>query len=134
MAENTNKTAEDIIKDTPGYDKSVHTNLPAATTSSKETPTNKEADNAATLSFVLGLIAVIGGLSGIISLILGIIGIMQANKAKKLGLEGGMQLAGMIFSIIGTVMGGLSLITIIAIMLISGATFLGVFAFIFAGS
>lgn len=70
----------------------------------------------ATISLVLGILSIVLGCA-IIGLILGIIGLVYANKGKKiynsnpsLYTNYGILNAGYILSIIGTVLGGLSLL------------------------
>lgn len=72
---------------------------------------------AATASLVCGIVAIVlwfFGITSLISFILGIIGIILANNAKKVGFEGGIQTAGFVLSILGTVFGAIIFVSCIA--------------------
>lgn len=69
--------------------------------------------NLATGSLVCGIISLICiffGYGSALGLILGIVGIVLASKAKNAGYEEGMQKAGLVISIIGTILCGITFV------------------------
>lgn len=67
---------------------------------------------------ILSLVCIFFGYGALVGLILGIVAIVLAVNAKKNGFEDGMQKAGLILGIIGTVLCG---ITFVACALCAGA-------------
>lgn len=73
-------------------------------------PMNQPGKGLAIASLVCGIAACVFfwfGVSAFISLLAGIAGIILAVNAKKQGFVGGMLTAGLVLSIIGTVVGGI---------------------------
>ena len=80
-------------------------------------PEEAPGKGMAIASLVMGIISVVFwffGVTSIVSLVLGIVGIILANKAKKKGNRSGMCTAGMVLSLIGTIVGALILIATIS--------------------
>lgn len=67
---------------------------------------------------ILSLVLIFFGYGALLGLILGIVAIVLAVNAKKKGFEDGMQKAGLVLGIIGTVLCG---ITFVACALCAGA-------------
>lgn len=86
---------------------------------------NIPGKGAAIASMVCGIVAIVFwffGVTSILSLVLGIVGLILANNAKKQGFTGGIQTAGFVLSIIGTVFGALIFISCVACASLLGAS------------
>ena len=71
-------------------------------------PADEPGKGQATTSLILGIIAVVCcffGYSALVSVVLGIIGLVFANKAKVLGNDSSIRMAGFILSLIGLIGG-----------------------------
>ena len=78
----------------------------------------------ATISLVLGIVAVVCwwfGYSSIISVVCGIIGLVFASNSKKMGFSGGILTAGFVLSIIGLIGGAIFFIACVACVGLVGA-------------
>jgi predicted amidophosphoribosyltransferase len=78
---------------------------------------NVDGKTAATVSMILGIIAVslcLFGYSAIVSVILGIIGLVFASKSKTAGFIGGTRTAGFVLSLIGLIGGSVIFVSCIA--------------------
>ena len=82
-------------------------------------PMNQPGKNLAIASLVCGIASCVFfwfGVSAFISLAAGIAGIILAVNAKKQGFVGGMVTAGLVLSIVGTVIGGIVFASCVALL------------------
>ena len=72
--------------------------------------------NEAVISLALGIVGVVAALfvNGLLGLILGAAGLVVSSRAKAMGYDDSMRMAGFVLSVIAVVLGSLTLVACIA--------------------
>lgn len=80
---------------------------------------DKNYNNYATGSLVVGIVAIVlwfFGITSLLSVVLGIVGICLAGKAKYNGVESGVRTGGLVTSIIGLIGGAISFVATVLLV------------------
>jgi len=119
---NCNQQLDDNLKFCPACGKEVNPDAPAVVVESTPEYQTYEQPNyqqpqqpygvvpgkgAATAALVLGIVAIVFSYVALVGLVSGIVGLVMTSTAKKEGFVGGMATAGLICSIVGTILAAL---------------------------